>query len=91
MPTYSVSEAKDNLSKLIDQAAAGQEVIITRHGKEAARLSGPLAESAPFSKKRSQEWLEEIDRLRESLPKLDGSWADELNYQDDVVFKQRFG
>jgi hypothetical protein len=35
---YSLSEAKAHLSQLMDEVAQGKEVIITRHGKPAARL-----------------------------------------------------
>ncbi len=38
MPTYSVAETKDNLSALIDRALAGEEVVITRRGKEMVEL-----------------------------------------------------
>jgi prevent-host-death family protein len=34
-------EAKNKLSELLDLAEAGEEIIITRHGKEAARLVPP--------------------------------------------------
>lgn len=33
MTTYSVAEAKNNLSELIDRALNGEGVTITRHGK----------------------------------------------------------
>ncbi len=32
MTTHSVAEAKNHLSKLIDRALEGEEVVITRHG-----------------------------------------------------------
>lgn len=35
---YSIAHAKDHLSKLIDEARAGEEVTITRHGKPVAYL-----------------------------------------------------
>ena len=35
-------EAKTNLSKLLERVEAGEVVIITRHGKEVARLVPPL-------------------------------------------------
>ncbi len=38
MPVYSIAKAKDNLSKLVDEAVAGEEVAITRHGKVVAYL-----------------------------------------------------
>jgi prevent-host-death family protein len=34
-------EAKNTLSALLDLAESGEEVIITRHGKEVARLVPP--------------------------------------------------
>ena len=38
MPTYSVAEAKSGLPALINLALAGEEVIITRHGRPVAEL-----------------------------------------------------
>jgi len=38
MATYSVAEAKNRLPSLIDKARAGEEVVITRHGKAVAEL-----------------------------------------------------
>lgn len=36
--THSVVEAKNQLSQLIDRALAGEEIIITRHGKPVVAL-----------------------------------------------------
>lgn len=36
---HSIVEAKNNLSALIDRALAGEEVVITRHGKPVVRLA----------------------------------------------------
>jgi len=38
MASYSIAEAKDQLSKLVRQAAEGEDVAITRHGKIVAHL-----------------------------------------------------
>ncbi len=38
MAIYSVHKAKTNLSKLIERAEAGEEVVIARRDKPAARL-----------------------------------------------------
>ena len=38
MTTYSVADAKNGLPRLIDAALAGEEVVITRHGKPVAEL-----------------------------------------------------
>ena len=37
-PTYNMHDAKSNFSRLVDQAAAGQEIIIAKAGKPVARL-----------------------------------------------------
>ena len=40
MPTVNIYEAKTKLSKLVDLAAAGTDVVIARAGKPVARLTG---------------------------------------------------
>ena len=42
MRTVNIHEAKTQLSRFVDRAAAGEEIIIARAGKPVARL-GPLA------------------------------------------------
>jgi prevent-host-death family protein len=39
MVTVTVVEAKARLSELLDKVEAGEEVLITRHGKPAARIA----------------------------------------------------
>lgn len=39
-PTYDVSEAGPQLPALVDRAAAGEEIVIARDGRPAARLVG---------------------------------------------------
>lgn len=39
MPTVNIHEAKTQLSRFVDQAAAGEEIIIARAGKPVARLA----------------------------------------------------
>ena len=48
MITVGAFEAKTNLSKLLDQVAKGEQVIITKHGVPVARLvaAEPVADSA---------------------------------------------
>jgi prevent-host-death family protein len=38
MQTINIHEAKTHLSRFVDQAAAGEEIIIARAGKPVARL-----------------------------------------------------
>lgn len=54
MRTVSLADAKAHLSELVTQVAAGEEVVITRHGQPIVRLCGlekakaPLASRAQF-------------------------------------------
>jgi prevent-host-death family protein len=50
MQTVNIHAAKTQLSRLVDQAAAGEEIIIARAGKPVARLV-PLA-TLPTAQKR---------------------------------------
>ena len=46
MPTINLNEAKANLSRLVDAAAAGEEIIIAKAGKPIVRLL-PVENPAP--------------------------------------------
>jgi len=46
MPAINLNEAKANLSKLVDAAIAGEEIIIAKAGKPVVRLS-PVEGLAP--------------------------------------------
>ena len=43
MPVIGALEAKTKFSQLLDRVEQGEEVTITRHGKEVARLVAPKA------------------------------------------------
>ena len=45
MKTVNIHEAKTHFSRLVDEAAAGREIIVARAGKPAARLV-PLSHRA---------------------------------------------
>jgi prevent-host-death family protein len=74
MPIYSVAQAKDHLSKLIDEALAGEEVTITRHGKPVVELRP--ARAAGDAGRWSSELIDEIAARAKSLPSLEESAAD---------------
>ena len=45
---FNLSEAKDQLSSLVDRAASGEEIVIAKHGKPLARLGPvPAAKKGP--------------------------------------------
>ena len=76
MSSYSVAEAKNRLPSLIDKAAAGEEVIITRHGKPVAEIRPPAHEPAM---PRSPGAYERLIALRDSLPGIRKTSVDVLN------------
>ena len=43
MRSVSLAEAKANLSKLVERAAAGETICITRRGKPAAQITAAVA------------------------------------------------
>lgn len=47
MRTLSIAEAKARLSAVVDSVEAGEEIIITRHGRAVARI---VAESPALSR-----------------------------------------
>lgn len=58
MSTYSVAEAKSGLPGLINRALAGEEVIITRHGKPVVELRRtPVSSPAPAGAAAFYDWL----------------------------------
>ena len=58
MDTHSIVEAKNQLSQLIDRALAGEEIIITRHGK-------PVVTLRPVEKPPRRITQADIDWLKE--------------------------
>ncbi len=78
-----ISEAKAKLSALVNAALAGEEVIITKHGR-------PVAEIRPLAAKKSPaEKLSALQRIAAGAGtnRLDGvsaAEADNFLYDDDT-------
>lgn len=51
MPTVNIHAAKTQLSRLVEAAAGGAEIVIARAGRPLARL-GPLAPPSPAAGRR---------------------------------------
>jgi len=47
MKQINIHEAKTHLSRLVEEAAAGEEIVIAKAGKPVARLVGLGAEARP--------------------------------------------
>ncbi len=60
--TTTLREAKAKLSEMVKLASRGQEIVITVHGKETAKLVTVPKRNKKFNK---EKWLKELDKLRE--------------------------
>jgi prevent-host-death family protein len=81
MKHVSVAEAKAKLSEILDGVIAGEDVIITRRGKEIARLGGigvPVPEEAP---RKTFDW-EEFKVWLDKRPYTSGSAVVEMRELD---------
>lgn len=87
MPRYSVATTKDNLSSLIDKAMAGEEVIVTRHGKPTIAfrvVETPVEpDHAGATKRTRAEWATWLRERREAGPRMDISGADLVRQMRD--------
>ena len=73
MPVYTIAEAKDHLSKLVNEALDGEEVTITRHGKAVVELRPARASGRG---RPSVQLLDEITARAKLRPSLGESGAD---------------
>ena len=79
MAAYSVADAKNRLPSLIDKAIAGEEVVITRHGKPVAELRA----AAPAYKPRNLEAYRRLIAERDKRPSSPISSVELLNQMYD--------
>lgn len=59
MPSVNIHEAKTHLSRLVDRAAAGEEIVIAKNGKPVAKLV-PLSEDLkprPLGRMKGKIWM----------------------------------
>ncbi|HMT44182.1 MAG TPA: type II toxin-antitoxin system Phd/YefM family antitoxin [Chakrabartia sp.] len=76
MKLVPVATFKDRVSEFVSEAQAGEEIIITRHGKEAARLVPPRVDKAAARK----EAMAKIRAFRESIKgKYDPVTTDDIH------------
>jgi prevent-host-death family protein len=61
MLTVTVVEAKTRLSELLDKVEAGEDVVITRHGKAVARMAAVSPPKQP---------VPDLSEFRAGMPRL---------------------
>jgi prevent-host-death family protein len=72
MATIGAFEAKTHLSALLERVAAGEEVVITKHGKPIARLTG----ASDIDQPRRDEAFAKLKALRGGTTLGGLSWKD---------------
>lgn len=86
MSSYPIAKAKEQLSRLIDEALAGESVTITRHGKPVVELRPTQPEPAP--RRMTKDDLEWLRKRRDALPPLGENAVDIIrrmrDEEDDV-------
>lgn len=69
MRVITLADAKAHLSALLDDVAAGQEVVVTRRGRPVARI---VAEPGP-RKRSASAWVSGLRGFVEAQPMASGS------------------
>lgn len=77
-----VSEAKAQLTELVRRAEAGEEIVLTRHGKAAVRLAPVRAAQTPEERAALIREIQESAR-RNMLPGPDAARSQDYLYGDD--------
>jgi prevent-host-death family protein len=78
MRTLSIAETKAHLSSVVDSVEAGEEVVITRHGRPVARI---VAES-PQLRRDPAEVLAELRAFVLTQPMIAGNTVEEMRAED---------
>ncbi|MFZ4070564.1 MAG: type II toxin-antitoxin system Phd/YefM family antitoxin [Caulobacterales bacterium] len=82
MTAYSVAEAKNNLSKLIDLALKGEKVTITRHGAPVVELRPAQKAARPVSADALAELRAARERLGVSLGEDSGAFVSRMRDEE---------
>jgi prevent-host-death family protein len=69
MRVITLADAKAHLSAVLDEVAAGQQVVVTRRGRPVARI---VAEPAP-RRRGATAWVEGLRSFVEAQPRHSGS------------------
>jgi prevent-host-death family protein len=72
MLTVGAFEAKTHLSALLDRVAAGEEVVITKHGKPVARLVA----ARYIDRERANQAFQKLKELRKTTTLGGLSWKE---------------
>jgi prevent-host-death family protein len=82
METIGAFEGKNKFGSLLDRAEAGEEIVITRHGKPVARLS-PISRISEADRERARAALERMNELRKEMKLGPFVWEEWKAYRDE--------
>lgn len=77
MVTVNLAQAKAHLSELLDKVEAGEEIVVTRHGRPVARILAAVRLKQPIPFDELAAFRATMPRLRKSSAKLLREMRDE--------------
>jgi prevent-host-death family protein len=80
MQVIGAFEAKNKLSALLDRVEQGEEIVITRHGKEVARLVPP---KGTVNRETAREAMERLRARAKAENHGPFHWAEWKAYRDE--------
>jgi prevent-host-death family protein len=75
-------EAKNTFGSLLDRVEAGEEILITRHGKPAARLA-PVPRVSDADRERARAALERMRQRTKEMKLGPFDWEEWKAYRDE--------
>lgn len=82
MTSVGAFEAKNTFGSLLDRVEAGEEILITRHGKPAARLA-PVVRVSEADRVRAHAALERIRQRAKEAKAGPFIWEEWKSYRDE--------
>jgi prevent-host-death family protein len=82
MITVGAFEAKNTLGSLLDRVEAGEEILITRHGKPSARLA-PVFKVSDEDRARAHAALERMTEHAKEMKLGPFDWQEWKAYRDE--------
>jgi prevent-host-death family protein len=83
MNTVGAFEAKNKLGSLLDRVEAGEEILITRHGKPAALLSTPPRQRSKADIASARAALESMRQRARENPTGSFNWEEWKAYRNE--------
>lgn len=80
MAHVSLADAKARLSELVERAAAGERIVITKHGKPVLELVKPTVQPRPVDLRALQKLTRRLPRQKRGAGEVIRKMRDESRY-----------